>query len=108
MSIARALTRRPEILILDASASALDFATESRLRRAIRELGDETTVLIVSQRISSIQHADQIIVLDDGQAVGIGTHEQLLADCQVYREIFETQVSGREAGGVRGDKEVSE
>jgi len=108
LSIARALTRRPEILILDDSASALDFATESRLRRAIRELGDETTVLIVSQRISSIQHADQIIVLDDGQAVGIGTHEQLLADCQVYREIFETQVSGREAGGVRGDKEVSE
>lgn len=108
LSIARALTRRPEILILDDSASALDFATESRLRRAIRELGDETTVLIVSQRISSIQYADQIIVLDDGQAVGIGTHEQLLADCQVYREIFETQVSGREAGGVRGDKEVSE
>ena len=108
LSISRALTRRPEILILDDSASALDFATESRLRRAIRELGCETTVLIVSQRISSIQHADQIIVLDDGQAVGIGTHEQLLADCQVYREIFETQVSGREAGGVRGDKEVSE
>lgn len=108
LSIARALTRRPEILILDDSASALDFATESRLRRAIRELGCETTVLIVSQRISSIQHADQIIVLDDGQAVGIGTHEQLLGDCQVYREIFETQVSGREAGEVRGDKEVSE
>lgn len=93
LSIARALTRRPEILILDDSSSALDFATEARLRRAIRELGKETTVLIVSQRISSIQHADQIIVLDDGQAVGIGTHEQLLADCQVYREIYETQVS---------------
>lgn len=108
LSIARALTRRPEILILDDSASALDFATEARLRRAIRELGEETTVLIVSQRISSIQYADQIIVLDDGQAVGIGTHEQLLADCQVYREIFETQVSGREAGEVCVDKEVSE
>lgn len=98
LSIARALTRRPEILILDDSFSALDYVTEARLREAIRELGKETTVLIVSQRISSIQHADQIIVLDDGQAVGIGTHEQLLADCQVYREIFETQVVGREAG----------
>lgn len=93
LSIARALTRRPEILILDDSASALDFATEARLRRAIRELGSETTVLIVSQRISSIRHADQIIVLDDGQAVGIGTHEQLLAKCQVYREIYETQTN---------------
>lgn len=96
LSIARALTRRPEILILDDSASALDFATEARLRRAIRELGSETTVLIVSQRISSIRHADQIIVLDDGQAVGIGTHEQLLAKCQVYREIYETQTNSNE------------
>ena len=93
LSIARALARRPEILILDDSASALDYATEAKLRKAIRELGKETTVLIVSQRISSIQYADKILVLDDGQAVGIGTHEQLLADCRVYREIYETQVS---------------
>ena len=93
LSIARALVRRPEILILDDSASALDYATEAKLRKAIRELGKETTVLIVSQRISSIQYADKILVLDDGQAVGIGTHEQLLADCRVYREIYETQVS---------------
>ena len=91
LTIARALVRKPEILILDDSASALDFATDAKLRRAIREMEGGPTVFIVSQRASSIRYADTIIVLDDGQAVGIGTHQQLLESCQVYREIFQSQ-----------------
>jgi ABC-type multidrug transport system fused ATPase/permease subunit len=91
LTIARALVRKPEILILDDSASALDFATDAALRRAIRELDGKTTVFIVSQRASSIMHADRIIVLDDGHAVGVGAHEELLESCTVYREIYETQ-----------------
>ncbi len=91
LTIARALVRRPEILILDDSASALDFATDARLREAIRKLDYRPTVFIVSQRASSIQHADQIVVLDDGQPVGVGTHKELLESCQVYREIYESQ-----------------
>ncbi len=91
LTIARALVRRPKILILDDSASALDFATDARLRQAIHQLDYRPTVFIVSQRTSSLRHADQIIVLDDGQAVGIGTHEQLLESCEVYREIHESQ-----------------
>lgn len=90
LTIARAMVRRPEILILDDSASALDFATDAKLRKALRELKD-TTVFIVSQRTSSIRFADQILVLEDGQAVGLGTHEELLASCGVYREIHATQ-----------------
>lgn len=90
LTIARALVRRPEILILDDSASALDFATDARLRKALQSLRD-TTVFIVSQRASSIQYADQIIVLDDGEAVGMGTHGELLKTCGVYREIYESQ-----------------
>ena len=90
LTIARALVRRPRILILDDSASALDFATDAALRRALRSLTD-TTVFIVSQRTSSIAHADRIVVLDDGDAVGIGTHEELLTNCEVYREIYESQ-----------------
>lgn len=90
LTIARAMVRRPEILILDDSASALDFATDAKLRKALRELKD-TTVFIVSQRTSSIRFADQILVLEDGQAVGLGTHEELLASCAVYREIHATQ-----------------
>ena len=98
LTIARALVKKPEILILDDSASALDYATDAALRSALREIGDETTVFIVSQRASSIMHADKIIVLDDGCAVGIGTHEELLASCPVYREIYATQFSEVENG----------
>lgn len=92
LTIARALVRRPEILILDDSASALDYATDASLRRAIKSL-DGTTVFIVSQRASSVMYADKIIVLDDGEAVGIGTHDELLEGCPVYREIYATQFS---------------
>ncbi len=91
LTIARALARKPEILILDDSASALDYATDARLRKAIREMEGSPTVFIVSQRTSSIQHADKIIVLDDGEIAGMGTHGQLLASCEVYREIYESQ-----------------
>lgn len=91
LTIARALVGKPEILILDDSASALDYATEAALRTAIRELPKETTVFIVSQRASSIRHADQIIVLEDGEMAGLGTHEELLAGCEVYQEIYYSQ-----------------
>ena len=99
LTIARALVRRPEILILDDSASALDFATDAKLRKAIREMPGAPTVFLVSQRASSLQYADQIIVLDDGEAVGIGTHSELLESCEVYREIYESQFqkAGKEA-----------
>ena len=97
LTIARALTKKPKILILDDSASALDFATDARLRAAIKNIKGDTTVFIVSQRASSIMYADQIIVLEDGEAVGIGTHKELLSDCSVYREIYESQFSGEEA-----------
>ncbi len=101
LTIARALTRRPEILILDDSASALDFATDAKLRKAIREMEGGPTVFIVSQRTSSIRYADRIVVLDDGEAVGVGTHEQLLESCQVYREIYESQFQQSERKEVR-------
>lgn len=91
LTIARALVRKPQILILDDSASALDYATDARLRKAIREMDGNPTVFIVSQRTSSIQHADKIIVLDDGEVAGMGTHDQLLESCGVYREIYESQ-----------------
>ena len=91
LTIARALVRKPEILILDDSASALDFATDAALRRSLRELDYSPSVFIVSQRTSSIMHADKIIVLDDGEAVGIGTHNELLEGCEVYREIYNSQ-----------------
>ena len=91
LTIARALVRKPEILILDDSASALDFATDARLRAAIAGLGSGMTVFIVSQRAASIREADKIIVLEDGRIVGSGTHEQLLLDCEVYQEIYESQ-----------------
>ncbi len=90
-TIARALVRKPEILILDDSASALDFATDAALRKSIREMDSNPTVFIVSQRTSSIQHADRIIVLDDGKIVGIGRHEELLETCPVYSEIYNSQ-----------------
>ena len=83
--------RKPDILILDDSASALDFATDAALRRAIRSMKGNPTVFIVSQRASSVQYADQIIVLDDGAAAGIGTHDELLASCPAYQEIYYSQ-----------------
>ena len=92
LTIARALVRQPDILILDDSASALDYATDASLRQAIKGL-DGTTVFIVSQRASSVMYADKIIVLDDGEAVGIGTHDELINTCPVYREIYATQFS---------------
>ncbi len=94
MTIARALVRKPDILILDDSASALDFATEARLKKSIRELEYNPTVFIVSQRVSSVGHCDLIIVLDDGKCVGTGTHDELLQSCNVYREIYASQNRG--------------
>lgn len=91
LTIARAVVKQPEILILDDSASALDYATDAGLRKAIQEMEGKTTVFIVSQRTSSIQHADQIIVLEDGRMAGIGTHEELLETCEVYKEIHYSQ-----------------
>jgi ABC-type multidrug transport system fused ATPase/permease subunit len=91
LTIARALIAKPDILILDDSASALDYATDAALRKALKELPAHMTVFIVSQRISSIQHADRILVLDDGHLVGQGRHEELLAQCEVYQEIYESQ-----------------
>lgn len=93
LTIARALVKKPEILILDDSASALDYATDANLRRALKNREEKCCVFIVSQRTASIQQADKIIVLDDGKAVGIGTHEELLETCEVYREIYESQYS---------------
>lgn len=103
LTIARALVRDPQILILDDSSSALDFATDAALRRALRQMEQKPIVFLVSQRTSSIQHADQILVLDDGQVVGMGTHRELLQTCPVYQEIYHSQfdesVAGKEAGG---------
>ncbi len=96
LTIARALVSRPEILILDDSASALDYATDANLRRAIREMPDAPTTFIVSQRAASIRFADQILVLDDGQVVGHGTHDELLARCEVYQEIYASQFEKEE------------
>lgn len=91
LTIARALVKKPDILILDDSSSALDFATDLKLRKAIHSLGNELTVVIVSQRTSSVKNADMILVLDDGMLAGKGTHEELLRDCHVYQEIYDSQ-----------------
>lgn len=91
LTIARALVRKPSVLILDDSSSALDFATDARLRKSLRELPYKPTIFVVSQRTSSIQHADNILVLDDGGLVGQGTHNELLKNCRVYREIYQSQ-----------------
>ena len=96
-TISRALVKHPRILILDDSASALDFATDAALRKAIREMPGNPTVFIVSQRTSSLQHADQILVLEDGAVVGAGTHEQLLESCEVYQEIYQSQFRKEDA-----------
>ena len=97
LTIARALVRKPEILILDDSSSALDFATDAALRRAIKADTDNMTVFIVSQRFSTIKNADMIIVLDDGKVCGIGKHDELFESCEEYREICESQLSSKEA-----------
>ncbi len=96
LSIARALVKKPEILILDDSSSALDYATDAALRKSIKDLPGEITVFIVSQRASSMLHADTIIVLDDGNAAGMGTHEELLKGCEVYQEIYYSQFERKE------------
>lgn len=98
LTIARALVKNPDILILDDSASALDFATDAKLRSALKSIAGDRTIFIVSQRTSSIQHADMIIVLDDGEAVGMGTHAKLLESCEVYREIYDSQFKQEERG----------
>lgn len=103
LTIARALVRKPEILILDDSASALDYATDAKLRAAIKSIKDQTTTFIVSQRASSIRHADLIIVLDDGRVAGLGTHEELLQSCEVYQEIYYSQYpEERKEGAIHG------
>ena len=96
LSIARALVKKPEILILDDSSSALDYATDAALRKSIKDLPGEITVFIVSQRASSMLHADTIIVLDDGNVAGMGTHEELLKGCEVYQEIYYSQFERKE------------
>ena len=101
LTIARALVRQPEILILDDSASALDYATDAALRKAIRNMEGNPAVFIVSQRTSSIQHADRILVLEDGKAAGLGTHEELLETCPVYQEIYYSQFDEKAAKAVR-------
>ena len=98
LSIARALVRKPEILILDDSASALDYATDAALRKSLQKLEYHPTVFIVSQRTSSIMHADKIIVLEDGAVTGVGTHKELLEFCTVYREIYESQFKKEQEG----------
>ena len=103
LTIARALTRRPEILILDDSASALDYMTDANLRRAIRQADPNMTVVIVSQRTASVRFADRIVVLDDGKICGLGTHDELMESCPVYREIYDSQfrkeTNGKEGSG---------
>lgn len=99
LTIARALVKEPDILILDDSASALDFATDAALRKAIREMRNQPTVFIVSQRAASLQSADQIVVLDDGMIVGLGKSEELMETCEVYREIYESQFQKEAADG---------
>jgi len=100
LTIARALVRKPEILILDDSASALDYATDAKLRAALRNLEGSTTTFIVSQRASTIRHADKIIVLDDGEMAGVGTHEELLHNCTAYQEIYYSQYPKERKKGV--------
>ena len=91
LTIARALVRGAEILILDDASSALDYATDAALRQALRALPNHPTVFLISQRTASIRHADMILVLEEGEPVGLGKHDELLASCAVYREIYESQ-----------------
>jgi ATP-binding cassette subfamily B protein len=96
LAIARAVARRPRIYVFDDSFSALDFATDARLRAALREETRDATVLIVAQRVGTIMHADRIVVLEDGAVVGVGTHRELLETCETYREIVYSQLSAEE------------
>lgn len=97
LAIARAVIRRPEIYLFDDSFSALDLGTDARLRAALKPITRQATVIMVAQRVSSIRDADQIVVLDDGQVMGLGTHSELLADCATYQEIVASQLSAQEA-----------
>ena len=99
LTIARALVRKPKVLILDDSASALDYATDLKLRKALREKGEDTVVFLISQRASSIRHADRILVLDEGRAVGYGTHEELEQQCDIYKEILYSQLADQKEVG---------
>ena len=92
LAIARALVKKPSLIILDDSLSALDYATDKKLRESLKENLKDTTTIIISQRISSIISADKILVLDDGKCMGLGTHEELLGNCPTYKEIYESQV----------------
>ena len=96
LSIARAIAKQPEIYIFDDSFSALDFKTDAALRKALKEETEEATTLIVAQRISTILHADRILVLDEGKVVGMGTHKELLQSCEVYQQIAQSQLSQEE------------
>ena len=98
LAIARAIARKPEILIFDDSFSALDYRTDQELRRALKPVTQNAAVIIVAQRISTILHAEQILVLDDGKIVGKGTHEELLHNCEVYEQIARSQLSAKELG----------
>jgi ATP-binding cassette subfamily B protein len=98
LAIARAIAKDPKILVFDDSFSALDLKTDAALRKALGENVKDSTVIIVAQRISTILHAEQILVLDDGEVVGKGTHEELLKTCEVYQQIAKSQLSSRELG----------
>ena len=105
LSIARALVKKPEILILDDSSSALDFATDAALRKSIKNLGYPVTTFLVSQRIACIQQADQILVLDNGHLAGNGTHQALLESCPLYQEIFDSQFPGERLAAKEAGKQ---
>ena len=96
LCIARALLKRPKVLILDDSTSAVDTATEGRIRQRMREYLPDMTKIIIAQRISSVRHADQILILDDGKINGMGTHEELLKNNEIYRQIYDSQKEGAE------------
>jgi ABC-type multidrug transport system fused ATPase/permease subunit len=99
LAIARAVIRRPVVYLFDDAFSALDVHTDARVRASLREVAADSTVVIVSQRISTVAQADQVVVVDDGQVVGIGTHEELLATCPTYAEFADSQALGAGAGG---------
>ena len=103
LAIARAIIRKPEIYIFDDSFSALDFKTDAALRQSLADETKGATVLIVTQRVGTIMHADKIVVLDEGKVVGIGTHQELFKNCNVYREIAESQLSPQELAGITNE-----
>lgn len=107
LSIARAIAKNPKVFIFDDSFSALDLKTDAALRKALAEKVSDSTVIIVAQRISTVLHAEQILVMDEGRIVGRGTHEELLANCEVYRQIAKSQMSEKELG-LAGDTEREE